>query len=101
MGSYRNTRKSWEELKMPEMKYYIVYASWKPEYQGVEDYKKAMEKWTKVIEGTGCKVMLWGAALGVPEDALCVIEGSPEKYLKIPVAEAPYTNTRTNVVIKF
>ena len=86
---------------MPEMKYYIVYANWKPEHQGPEGFKKAMEKWTKVIEDAGCKVKLWGAALGVPENALCVIKGSPENYMKIPNSEAPYTNTRTHVVIKF
>ena len=86
---------------MPEMKYYIVYAMWKPEHRGPEGFKKAMDKWIKAIEGAGCKVKLWGAALGVPENALCVIKGSPENYMKIPNAEAPYTNTRTHVVIKF
>ena len=43
-----------------------------------------------------------GAALGVPENALCVIEGTPENYMKIGMPpEVPYTNTRTHVVIKF
>jgi hypothetical protein len=79
---------------MPEMKYYIVYAHWKPELQGPDDYKKAMEKWTKKVEDAGCKIKLWGAALGVPEDALCVIKGSVENWMKIPVTEAPYTNKR-------
>ena len=86
---------------MPEMKYYIVYGTWKPEHQGPDGFKKAMEKWTKVIEETGCKVKLWGAPLGVSEDAVCVIKGSPENYMKIMPAEAPYTGTRTHVVIKF
>jgi len=87
---------------MPEMKYYMVFAHWKPELQGVDDYNKAMEKWTKVIEKAGCKVVLWGAALGVPEDALVVIEGTPANYMKIGMPpEAPYTNTRTHIVIKF
>ena len=84
---------------MPEMKYYIVYAHWKPEHHGPENWKKAMEEWSKKIEETGCKVKFWGAALGVPENALCVIKGSVENYLKIPILEAPYTKTRTNVVI--
>jgi len=84
------------------MKYYMVFAHWKPELQGVDDYNKAMEKWTKVIEKAGCKVVLWGAALGVPEDALVVIEGTPANYMKIGMPpEAPYTNTRTHIVIKF
>ena len=86
---------------MAEMKYYIVYANWKPEHQGPEDFKKAMEKWTKVVEDAGCKVKLWGAALGVSETALCVIKGSPENWMKIDRSKSPYTNTRTNVVIKF
>jgi len=87
---------------MPEMKYYIVYANWKPELQGQpEDIKKAMEKYAKVVEEAGCKVKLWGAALGVPENALCVIKGSPDNYLKLLPAAAPFTNTRTHVVIKF
>ncbi len=87
---------------MPEMKYYIVYANWKPEIQGrPEDIKKAMEKYTKVVEEAGCKVKFWGAALGVPENALCVIKGSPDNYLKLLPAQAPYTNTRTHVVLTF
>jgi len=86
---------------MPEMKYYIVYAHWKPENQGPDNFKKAMEKWTKKVEEAGCKVVLWGAALGVPENSLCVIKGTPENWMKIPVMEAPYTNTRTNVVSTF
>ena len=87
---------------MPEMKYYMVYANWKPEYQGAEDFNKAMEKYSKVVEKAGCKVVFWGAALGVPENALCVIEGTPENYMKIGISpETPYTNTRTHVVIKF
>lgn len=86
---------------MPEMKYYIIYAYWKPENRGPENFKKAMENWSKRVEEAGCKVVLWGAALGVPENALCVVKGSPENWMKIPIAEAPYTNTRTHVVIKF
>lgn len=86
---------------MPEIKYYIVYANWKPEYQGPEDFNKAMKEYSKKVEEAGCKVVFWGAALGVSESALCVIKGAPENWMKIPIADAPYTNTRTNVVIKF
>ena len=87
---------------MPEMKYYIVYAYWRPEYQGPENTEsrmKAMEKYAKKVEGAGCKLKFWGAALGVPENALCVVKGSPENWMKIPFGEAPFTNTRTHVVI--
>jgi len=86
---------------MPEMKYYIIYAHWKPEYRGPEGFKKAMDPWNKKVEEAGCKVVFWGAALGVPENALCVIKGTPENWMKIPVMEAPYQKTRTNVVITF
>jgi len=84
---------------MPEMKYYIVYGNWKPEHRGPEAFTKAMEKYTKTVEAAGCKVKLWGSALGVPESSLCVIKGSPENWLKIPFGDAPFSNTRTNVVI--
>jgi len=84
---------------MPEMKYYIVYGNWRPEYTGPEDFKKAMEKYTKLVEEAGCKVKFWGAALGVPENSLCVIKGSPEDWMKVPFGDAPFTNTRTHVVI--
>jgi len=86
---------------MPEMKYYIIYAHWKPEYQGPENLTKAMKEYSKKVEDAGCKVMFWGSALGVPEDALCVIKGTPDNWMKIAIGEAPYTNTRTNVVITF
>ncbi len=86
---------------MPEMKYYIVYGNWRPEYQGIENFTKAMKEYSKKVEDAGCKVVFWGAALGVPENSLCVIKGSPENWLKIPFADAPFTNTRTHVVITF
>jgi hypothetical protein len=87
---------------MPEMKYYMVYANWKPEYQGPDDYHKAMDKYKKVVEKAGCKVVFWGAALGVQENALCVIKGTPENYMGLGMpAETPYVDTRTHVVITF
>ncbi len=86
---------------MAEMKYYIVYANWKPELQGMDDIQGAMEKYSKVVEEAGCKVKLWGSALGVPESAVCVIKGSPENYLKLFPPQAPWTNSRTNVVVTF
>ncbi len=87
---------------MPEMKYYIVYAHWKPEVQGnMDSIKKGMENWIKSVEAAGCKVKFWGAALGVSENAICVIKGSPENYMKLITPDAPYTKTRTNVVVTF
>ena len=86
---------------MPEMKYYIVYAHWKPENQGPENFTKAMKEYSKKVKEAGCEVVFWGAALGVPEGALCVIKGSPDNWMKVPMGEAPYTNTRTHVVITF
>ena len=83
------------------MKYYVTYAHWKPEVQGQDAMNKAMKEWSKKIEETGCKVVFWGSALGVPEDAICVIKGSPENWMKMNPPGAPYTNTRTHVVITF
>ena len=84
---------------MPQMKYYIIYGKWRTELQGPEDFKLAMEKYIGLVEMAGCKVKFWGAALGVPESSLCVIKGSPENWLKIPFADAPFIDTRTHVVI--
>jgi hypothetical protein len=86
---------------MPEMKYYIKYGNWKPGIQGPEDMKKAMEKWIKVAEEAGLKVVFWGSSLGVSESSLCVYKGTPESFLKLPFGDAPYTNSRTNVIITF
>jgi hypothetical protein len=86
---------------MTEMKYYITYANWKPEHRGPEAFKKAMKEWTKTVEGWGLKIAFWGAALGVPEGALIVFKGSVEDYMKMTPIDAPYTNTRTNVVVVF
>ena len=58
-----------------------------------------MKHYSKKVEEAGCKVMFWGAALGVPENALCVIKGTPENRIKIPITDAPFTNTRTHVVL--
>jgi len=83
------------------MKYYIKYGVWKPEYQGPEGFKKAMETWSKKVEEAGMKVVFWGSALGVSENALCVLKGTPDGFLKLPFTEAPYTNSRTHVVVTF
>jgi hypothetical protein len=84
-----------------EMKYYITYANWKPEHQGPEAFKKAMKEWIPTLEAWGLKVVFWGASLGVPENALIVMKGSAENYMKMIPIDAPYTNTRTNVIVTF
>jgi hypothetical protein len=90
---------------MPEMKYYITYGNWTQEVMAnnpQEAVPKAMEKWAKTVEKAGCKLVFWGSALGVPENAICVIKGTPENWLKLPFgADAPYTDTRTHVVLKW
>jgi hypothetical protein len=87
---------------MPKMKYYITYANWKPDLISAQEVPKAMEKWAKKVEEAGCKVVFWGSALGVPENAICVVKGTPENWLKLPFGgEAPYTDTRTHVVLKW
>jgi hypothetical protein len=88
--------------KMPKMKYYIRYGNWKPEYMGNPDaLKKTMEKWSKKVEEFGLKVIFWGSPLGVSENSVVVYKGSPENFVKIPFGETPYTDSRTNVVMKF
>ena len=58
-------------------------------------FKKAMKEWIPYARA------FWGASLGVPENVLIVLKGSVEDYLKMTSIDAPYTNTRTNVVITF
>ncbi len=84
-----------------EMKYYIVYGNWKPELlQDFDALKKAMEEWSKVIEKAGLKVKLWGSPLGISKTSVCVYKGSPDSFTKIPFGQAPYTDSKTHVVMK-
>ena len=83
---------------MPEMKYYVTYGNWRPENQGSENMKKAAEEWSKKVKAAGMEIVLWGAPLGVSENAIFVYKGTPDNYIKI-LGDAPYTNTRTNVVL--
>jgi hypothetical protein len=83
-----------------EMKYYITYGIWKPGVSdSVEKVNKAVEDWSKHVKAAGMEIVFWGSPLGVSEDAVFVYKGTPENYPKI-LTNTPYTNTRTNVVLK-
>ena len=83
-----------------EMKYYITYGNMKPEFSGsIEKMNKAVEDWSKHVKEAGLEIILWGSPLGVSETVVFVYKGSPENYPKI-LTNTPYTNTRTNVVLK-
>ena len=86
-----------------EMKYYIVYGNWKPEV--MQDFpdgaKKVMEEWSKVVEKAGMKLKFWGSPLGISKTSLCVYKGSPDNFTKIPFGQAPFTDTKTHVVMEF
>jgi hypothetical protein len=87
---------------MAEMKYYIRYGNWRPEYlQSAEARDKAMEEGSKVVEKAGLKILFYGSSLGVSENSVCVYEGSPDSFLKMPLGQAPYTDSRINVVMTF
>ena len=83
-----------------EMKYYITYGNFKPEISGSQEkIIKAVEDWSKHVKEAGMEILLWGSPLGVSETAVFVYKGTPENYPKI-LTNTPYTNTRTNVVLK-
>ena len=86
---------------MSELKYYITYAHFKAEYQGEQNIVPAMEEWKKKVEEYGCKVKLCGISYGTTEPLVVVIKGKPENFIKLTPNEAPYNNTRTNMVAVF
>jgi len=85
--------------KMPEIKYFVTYGTWSPELTDAESMKKAMEEWSKTAEENGLKVKFWGAPYGVSENAICVMKGTVENYTKLAALNAPYTASRTNMVL--
>ena len=86
---------------MAELKYYITYGNFRPEYQGQEKFTKAMEEWSEKVKEYGCKVVFWGIAYGVSETMVIVIKGTSENFLKISPPNSPYMNTRTNMIATF
>lgn len=82
-----------------EIKYFVTYGRWRPELQTPEDGQKAMEEWSKTAEENGLKVIFWGSPYGVSEDAICVMKGTVENYIKLAPLDAPYTASRTNMVL--
>ena len=52
-------------------------------------------------EKIGLKIKFWGSPLGVSHNSLCVYKGSPDNFTKIPFMEAPFTDTKTHVVMEF
>ena len=60
--------------------------------------QKAMEG-SKKVEEAGLKVLFWGAPYGVSENAICVMKGTVENYTKLAILQAPYSASRTNMVL--
>jgi hypothetical protein len=87
---------------MMEIKYYVTYGNWKPELTDSEKMMKAAEKWKKVVEENGMKLVLYGAPFGVSENSIFVYKGTAENYLKLVTSgKQPYTDDRTHMVLKF
>ncbi len=84
---------------MPEIKYFVTYGTWRPEHQGSEGIQKAMKEWSKKVEEAGLKVVFWGAPYGVSENAICVVKGTVENYTKLTTLQAPYSASRTNMIL--
>jgi len=85
-----------------EIKYFVTYGTWlerAPELQGPEGLKKVMEEWSKTVEENGLKIIFWGSPYGVSENAICVMKGTVENYTKLAVLNAPYSASRTNMVL--
>ncbi len=83
---------------MAEIKYYVTYGKWK-DVGDEEASKKVMDEWTKQVEEAGVKIMFWGSPYGVSENAICVYKGSIEDYSKLAMMQAPYTDSRTHMVL--
>ena len=82
-----------------EYKYFVTYGTFKPELISAEGEKKAMEEWSKTVEELGMKVVFWGGVYGVSENAICVMKGTAENFIKLANLDPPYTASRTNIVI--
>ncbi len=84
---------------MSEIKYYVTFGKWKTDFGGLDDIKKAMEEWAKKVEEAGVKIKFWGSPYGVSESAICVYKGSIEDYSKLAPMDAPFTDSRTHMVL--
>ena len=84
---------------MAEIKYYVTYGNIGTFDLG--EVKKKFEEYAKAVETVGLKVVFWGAPFGVSEDAICVIKGSYENYMKLMESDInpPFTGSRTNMVM--
>ncbi len=84
---------------MAEVKYFVTFGSWRPELLGGDGVPKAMEEWKKTAEEAGLKLKFWGAPYGTSENAICVFKGKVEDYNKLAFMQAPYTASRTIMVL--
>ena len=82
---------------MAEVKYFVCFGSWRPELMG--KVPEAMEEWKKKAEEAGLKLKFWGAPYGTSENAICVFKGTVEDYNKLAFLQAPYTASRTIMVL--
>jgi hypothetical protein len=84
---------------MTEIKYFVCFGSWRPELLGEGRVQKAMKDWEKKVEEAGMKLKFWGAPYGTSENAICVYKGNVDDYNKLAFMQAPYTASRTIMVL--
>jgi len=82
-----------------EIKYFVIYGTWKAELKNASGVKKAMAEFVKKVEEAGLKIQFWGSPYGTNENAICVMKGTVEAYTKITMMETPYTNAKTHMVL--
>lgn len=82
----------------------VSYGNPKTGLNSYEDFQAAFEKYIKIVEKHGMKVVFWGHPFGVSEAMICVLKGDMDKYTKLmestEASDAqPWTNARTQFVI--
>ena len=83
-----------------EVKYFITYGNWR-NFENMEGPRKAMEEYKKTVKEAGLELVFWGAAFGVSENALCVLKGNHDGYMKLMGSgkSPPWTDSRTHWVL--
>ena len=81
---------------------YISYGKSTPAFQALtpEERKKEFEKIGKEAEKVALKILFWGHPFGVSESIVVVYESEKglDTYFGM-VLQAPWTDSRTNIVV--